>query len=65
MNVKSVVLVLLVLTAVPLSGCVDGGGGGSGDGGGGSGADVRFTEHPDTPNELGVQVASMGGYEAI
>jgi hypothetical protein len=64
MKAKRVVLLLLVLTAAPLSGCVSGGGDG-GDGGGGSGADIRFTEHPDTPNELGVRVASMGGYDAV
>lgn len=68
MKSKHAVLLILVLTAVSLSGCVGGGSGGSGDGGGGgggSGVDVRFTEHPDTPHELGVRVASMGSYEAI
>lgn len=62
MNVKSVVLVLLVLTAVLLTGCTSSGGGG-GDGGGGSGAEVSFTQ--DETNGIGVQVSDMGEYDAM
>ena len=60
MNIKSVAVVLLVLTAVPLTGCASSGGNG---GDGGSGAKVSFTQ--DETNGIGVQVSDMGGYEAM
>lgn len=61
MKPKHIVLLLLVLTAMSLSGCVSGGNGG--DSGGQGETDIRFTQ--DETNGIGVQVSSIGSYEAI
>jgi len=69
MNTKKAVILVVLSTAVLLSGCVGGGGGtGGGTGGGGGdggsqGAEISFTQ--DETNGIGVQVSSMGGYDAI